>query len=597
MTIATASTTSQTPWDTEIFFPHAQTWEQLRLSVMLQFQDLARFKGQLTQGAAVLHEYLLALETSSVPLYDLYNYAHQRHLQNDQDAEANEMLSKIYAAFAEINTIIGFEAEERASITPEQFNMFLLEEPRLERWAFELHENRRLHLHALDAKREALVQQAIEAMQPNRKTYEILRFQEIQHRPVTDSNGQQLEVTPDSFPQLMRNPDRELRREVQMNFYGAIRKNQASLANVFLCEIKKHTFVARAKGFHSTLEAAVFSEHIPPTLPEQVLSSFDANIGVWHRYFELRRRILGVDSLAWYDFRVPLRGTGPSISYDQAVKWIVAAMNPLGNDYCNQLEAALTSERWVDAVARPGRSSVTAAYTAYGSKPRVVVSYNNDLGSVSRLAHEIGHAMHFKAMSDHQPVHYAHQAQRLASEVAANFHQAMLRRYLLEHEHNPELHLAVLEEELEFFFLYFLYMPTLTKLELAMHERVWNGSGLSANWIGEQCKTLFKQACGPALGLEDDLDLTWTTAGVLLDQYYAFQYLPGFAGGEQIASLIHQGQHTIVAGYLEFISKGLSMPQLEALRLTGIDFASPQTIEAGFATLSDRIDRLERLLG
>jgi oligoendopeptidase F len=359
--------------------------------------------------------------------------------------------------------------------------------------------------------------------------------------------------------------------------------------------IKQSALVTRARGHASNLESALYKDDISVDVFHNLIETFKRNIPVWHRYFGLRKKIMGVDELHAYDIWAPLTAFVPEISYPQAVEWICAGLRPMGDEYVEILRRGCTEERWVDVYPNEGKRGGAFSWGCPGTYPFIVMSYNDTIFSLSTLAHELGHSMHSYYAWENQPYIYGDYSLFVA-EVASNFHQSMVRDYLLTSQDAPDFQIAVIEEAMYNFHRYFLIMPTLARLELEIHTRGERGEGLPPDELIRLTARLFSEAYGPELHVDEGrVGIRWAEFGHLYTDFYVYQYATGISGATTISKRILGGETGAVEGYLDFLKTGASMYPLDALRLAGVDLSSPEPVQQAFDMLAGMVDRLETL--
>ena len=234
--------------------------------------------------------------------------------------------------------------------------------------------------------------------------------------------------------------------------------------------------------------------------------------------------MLGVDTLREYDIKAPLAATKVVVPFPQAVDWICAGMQPLGEEYVDVLRRGCLAERWVDIYPNKGKRLGAFSYGGPGTHPFVMMSYNDDLVSASTLAHELGHALHSHLSWKHQPLIYARYT-LFAAEVASNFNQAMVRDYLLRTQTSRDFQIGVIEEAMSNFHRYFFVMPTLARFELAIHERAERGQPLTSDGLNNLMADLFAEGYGDDLIMDRQrTGITW--AAVLDAPLLEFLCLP-----------------------------------------------------------------------
>ncbi|PIV26843.1 MAG: oligoendopeptidase F, partial [Anaerolineae bacterium CG03_land_8_20_14_0_80_58_20] len=320
------------------------------------------------------------------------------------------------------------------------------------------------------------------------------------------------------------------------------------------------------------------------------------NLPTWHRYFEIRRKALGLETLEPYDIWAPLVPTHPKVPFHQAVEWIAEGLLPMGRDYVGILRNGALEERWVDVYPNKGKRSGAFSWGAPGTHPFIMMSYTDEVFSVSTLAHELGHSMHSYLTWQNQPLVYADYSLFVA-EVASNFHQAMVRDHLLKTNPDKNFRIAVIEEAMSNFYRYFFVMPTLARFELETHTRVENGQPLTADTMIKLMADLFTEGYGGKVNVRrEHVGMTWARFGHLFSDYYVYAYATGVAGAHALAKRVLNGEPNAVENYLGFLKAGCSDYPLDVLKRAGVDLTTPAPVDEAFAVMSDYVDRLEKLL-
>ncbi|MFO7545208.1 MAG: M3 family metallopeptidase [Trueperaceae bacterium] len=388
--------------------------------------------------------------------------------------------------------------------------------------------------------------------------------------------------------------DRDLRRKSYASYSDGFLSYRNTLADLYLGRVKQSVFWARVRGYPSTVEEQLTPREVPRAVLEAVVNTFQANLGVWHRYWAARRALLGLERHEEWDVFAPLSPNPPSVPYQQAVEYILEGMAPLGSDYLEPLRRGLLEERWVDVYPNRGKRDGAFATRAYGSQPYILMSFQGDLESMSTLAHELGHAMHSQLMDREQPLPYANYAM-MAAETASNFNQALVRSHLLGKLTAPEERLAVLDEAFYNFHRYFFIMPTLVRFELEVHQAVERGEGLTADKLGAIMQRLFQEGYGDEITATERTGITWAQFGHLYMPFYTFQYAAGISAAAALADDVHAGKDGAAERYLAFLRAGSSVPPVDALRAAGVDMTTPEPIERAFGVVEGYVQELEAL--
>jgi oligoendopeptidase F len=291
-----------------------------------------------------------------------------------------------------------------------------------------------------------------------------------------------------------------------------------------------------------------------------------------------------------------LTNAKPRIEYRQALELIAEGLAPLGSEYVSVLRRGCLSDRWVDVYPNQGKTAGAFSSGSYGTYPFICMSFTDDVNSLSTLAHELGHSMHSYLTWQHQPFIYSNYSLFVA-EVASNFHQAMVRAYLLRTNTDHSFQTALLEEAMSNFHRYFFIMPTLARFELEVHQRVERGEGLTADAMIGLMANLFAEGYGGEMHIDRErIGITWATFSHLYYDYYVFKYATGISAAHALSNRILTGVPGAVQDYLRFLSAGASVYPIDALKIAGVDLSTPKAVEETFGVLAGYVDRLETLL-
>ncbi|HKL87130.1 MAG TPA: M3 family oligoendopeptidase, partial [Treponemataceae bacterium] len=411
-----------------------------------------------------------------------------------------------------------------------------------------------------------------------------------------DSQEKEWPLVQSTVESYLGSSDRTLRQNAWNNFCDTHVNFAPTLAANLVTVCKKDSFIARTRKYSSSLDAALSAHNIPLSVYETTLETFKKNLPVWHRYWKVKAQALNLKKLSHWDIWAPISLDPPKVDYEQAVEWITSALAPLGSDYAEILKKGCLEERWVDVFPTKGKSSGAFSYGSRATKPFIMMSWAGDLSSLSTLTHELGHSMHsYHTWKNQSPAYCDYSI--FVAEVASNFHQAMTRSWLFEHEKEPEFQIALIEEAMENFHRYFFIMPILALFEREIHERTDAGKGITASDLSSLMTSLFSLGYGDGVEIDPAREgSTWAQFGHLYSNFYVFQYATGISAAHALASPILAGDESAVARYREFLSSGSSVYPVDALKKAGIDMSGPQAMEKGFEVLSSLIDRLEKLI-
>lgn len=585
-------------WDLTSIYASPAEWEAAYDAVTEQLPDIEPFAGRLGESPATLAAWLetwqaLLRGTQRITMYAFLDYAGDT---GNQEAVARRGRADTLAS--QVQAAVSFAEPELMAIGFPRLYEWVANEPALAIYRHYIERLEHNSTHIRSAEVEELLGQLSDPFQTASNTHSILTNADLPIPPAETSEGDTVEVGQGTIGALVTDADRTVRRTAWTNYADAHLAYKNTMANCLIAGVKQNVFRARARRYDSSLEAALAPNNIPPAVFHNLIETFRQHLPTWQRYWRLKRRALALDPMYEYDIKAPLTGAKIHVPYEQAVAWVAEGMAPLGDAYTSVLRRGALAERWIDIYPNRGKRAGAFSYGGPGTHPFIMLNYNNDLFSMSTLAHELGHSLHSYLSWQTQPFIYARYS-LFAAEVASNFNQVLVRDYLLRTQSDRDFQVMLIEEAMSNFHRYFFIMPTLTRFELAVHERVERSQPLSADTLIQLMADLFAEGYGDEIALDRErTGITWAEFSThLYANFYVFQYATGIAGAHALAAQVLNGEPGAVERYIGFLSAGGSSYPLDALRQAGVDLTTPEPVEQAFAVLAGYVERLETLVG
>ncbi|HEX9099699.1 MAG TPA: oligoendopeptidase F [Candidatus Dormibacteraeota bacterium] len=586
-------------WDAASVFPDEAAWDSALEMVLTRLPDLAEFKGHLGDSPDMLADWFDATESLQRVFGKLTVYSTMSYSVDVTDQAAVGRTDRTRTVGAQLWAAMSFALPEMYAIGLPKLREWTATSPRLAHLGHYFDRLEKLESHVRSPEVEEVLIRASDPLASAVSAHSVLANADMKFEPAVGVEGAE-EVAQGTIGALLSSPDPSIRRSAYDSYADAHLALQNTMATSLAAGIKRDVFYARARGYASSLHAALEPAFIPLEVFHNVIQAFRANVGTWHRYWRLRRRVLGLDVLKAHDTRAPLQDFRLQVPYEQAVEWVAAGVAPLGDEYVRVLRKGALEQRWVDVYPNKGKRMGAFSTGVPDTFPFIFMSYNDDIFAMSTLAHELGHSMHSHYARGTQPFVYSNYG-LFQAEVASNMHQALTRRYLLDTQRDPQFQIAVLEEAMANFYRYFFIMPTLARLELELHERVERGGPITAAYLNDLTANLMGEVYGDEVDISgpdrDRAGSTWAQFHThLYSNFYVYQYATGIAGAHHLANRVAAGEHGAAQAYIAFLKSGGSMFPLDGLRLAGVDMSTTEPVDAAFAALADTVTRLEKLL-
>jgi oligoendopeptidase F len=586
-------------WNAESVFPAIEAWEKEINQILEDISTVKAYQGRLAEDPSVLLDALTAYDKLVSRAQIALMYAGFSYAVDTTNQQAAGMNSKAQAMYGQVASGVSFLQPEILQIGKAKLDEWIERNEKLELYKHSFEDLFRRRAHVRSAEVEEILGLASDPLSGPYNSTSMLTNADFKFKPVKDSKGKAIDIVQGNFDaRLMHLADRKARKAAYQTYMNKYVEHKNTLASNLAHSIKANVFQMRARKHESTLSAALFDLNLPTDVFHNLINTFKKNLPVWHRYFEIRRRALGLRKLAYYDMWAPIAKKKVKVPFEKGVELICESLAPLGREYVDTVRIGCLEERWVDVYPNQGKGHGAFSSGSQGTHPFILMSYTDEVTSMSTLAHELGHSMHSYLTWKNQPFVYTNYSLFVA-EVASNFHQAMMRGHLLNTVTDKSFQIALIEEAVGGnFFRYFFQMPTLARFELETHQRTERGEPLTADSMIDLMADLFAEGFGPNFDLDRDrVGMTWATFPHLFADYYVYAYATGISGANALAAEILRGEPNAVENYLGFLRSGNSDYSLNVLKKAGVDLSTPHAVEETFGVMESYVDRLEKLLG
>ena len=581
-------------WALEDLYATDADWEKALARMQARMPELSEFEGKLAQNGQTLCAFLALLEELDTQAESLGNYAMRRGDQDTRDANYQAMNGKFISAVTELSAGLSFATPEIMAIPEESLEGFSADCPRLERYRRYLTDQRRKKAHTLSAAEERLLAAAAEMAGAPDSIYSSLLNADLTYPDAVDSEGKPHSLSQSTFVPLEESGDRVLRKSAYENRYHTLNGMRNTAAGLLDAQNKQQKFYATARKYSSAREAALDGTNVPLSVYDNLIEAVHRNLDKMHRYVRLRKKLLGVDQLHFYDIYTPLvQDLNKSIPYEQAKQTVYDALHPLGEDYRKILKEGFDN-RWIDVYENRGKR--TGAYSA-GTKvhPYVLLNYTGSLDSEFTLAHEMGHALHSYLSNKHQnPIDSDYVI--FVAEVASTCNEALLMEYLLKRTRDKKERAYLINYFLDQFKGTIYRQVMFAEFEKTIGQMVDAGQTLTADVLCAEYRRLAELYYGPDMEVDEEIAIEWARIPHFYYDYYVFQYATGYAAAIALSRRILSEGEPAVKDYLGFLSGGCSRSPIDLLKGAGVDMTGPQPVNDALALFGELLDEMESLM-
>ena len=581
-------------WAVEDIFPNDEAWEQELATVEADKNALAAFAGRLGESGETLCAYLTLMEQVDEKCSRLGNYAMRMADVDTRNTTYQAMSGRFMAVMTAMGAACSFETPEIMAIEDSALAGFYAEYPGLERYRRYLTNLRRRRAHTLSAAEEKLLAAAGEMSRTPTSIFNVFSNADMTFRDAMDSEGKAHPVSQSAYGSLQHQSDRVLRRNAYESLYDAFGGFKNTAAAILNAQVKKLKFFSDARKYPSSFEAALDGTNVPTSVYLNLIEAVHQNMDKMHRYVRLRKKLLGVEELHFYDIYTPLvPGVDKEYPIDQAKATVYEALAPLGEDYRKVLKEGFDN-RWIDVYPNVGKRG--GAYSAGAAPhPFVLLNHDNTLSNQFTLAHEMGHALHsYYSRKNQNPVDANYVI--FVAEVASTFNEALLMEYLLGKTTDKKERAYLINHFLEQF-KGTLYRQTMfAEFELLMGRLVAEGKTLTADLLCSEYKKLNELYFGPDMVVDDHIALEWARIPHFYYNYYVFQYATGYSAAIALSRRVLDGGEQELQDYLGFLSGGCSKSPIDLLKGAGVDMTGPEPVNAALQLFGRLLDEMEALM-
>ena len=586
---------SKYKWDLSSMFPSDEAFEAGLEELKAYCPKLLAFKGKISTSAQALLEYLQLEDQMNLLLYKIINYAERKSDEDTRVAKYQAYVANATSAYTQVGEATSWFAAELLAIPAESVEKFYAEVPALEFYRRKLNKILNQREHTLSAEEEALLARAEElAVQPT-NIFSMFDDADLTFDDAVDSEGKTHKLTSGSFVPLLMNADRVLRESAFKQLYSRFGEFRNTSAAILTSQVKNLQFFSSSRKYASSLEAALAENEIPVEVYNNLIDAVHQNFPAFYKYVDLRKRVMGLDELHFWDVYTPLvDDVDMKFTYEEACDLIVKALAPMGEEYVNLVKKGLES-RWVDVYETPGKRSGAYSAGGKGMNPVMLLNFQGGLDDVYTLIHEMGHSLHTYFSSHNQEITYSDYSIFVA-EVASTCNEALLSHYLLEHETNPARHAYILNHFLEGFRGTIYRQCMFAEFERDISQMNADGVALNAEVLSERYGKLCAEYFGPGIELDEEIKLEWSRIPHFYYNFYVYQYCIGFSAAIALSQRILSEGEPAVKDYIGYLSGGCSKTPIELLRGAGVDMATPDPVNAALKYFGELVDQLEQEL-
>jgi oligoendopeptidase F len=581
-------------WKLEDIYATNEAWDADFKRVEALLPRLESFKGKLGSSGATLLAALKAFDEAGDVSTRLQVYAGMRRDEDNRISIYQGQVDRITTLGARLGEAGAYFDPELLAIPAARLQGFYASTPGLKLYRHHLDDILRTRAHTLSEKEEKLLAASGDFAASPGQIFTAFNNADLRYGTIRDEKGHTIELTKGGFSRALEAPDRRVRRDAFRAFNGAYKKFNNTLGATMNANVKRDEFYAHVRHYAGALDDALDQNNIPVSVYRNLVATVNAHLEPLHRYAELRKKWMKLDTLRVYDLYAPLVPEARiDVPYEKARENVLNGLKPMGEEYLSVFKKGLESG-WIDVYETEGKTSGAYNWGSYSTHPYVLMNYSNTLEDEFTLAHEMGHALHSYFSHRHQPYVYGDYAIFVA-EVASTTNEATLVNYLLKQPMTKAQRLYLLNYLLEQIRTTFFRQTLFAEFEMRTHELMEKGEPLTAEAMNGLYRELFQRYYGPALHLDPEAEYEWSRVPHFYNSFYVYQYATSYAAATALSKKILAEGQPEVSRYLTFLESGSSDYPIEVLKKAGVDMNSPAPIEATIARFEEVLAEMEKL--
>lgn len=580
-------------WDLTKLYKTENEWENDLKKIPELTKKFVSYKGKLSESSNMLLEALKADDELGLLVEKVYHYASLMNEADQSESQNQERYNKVMMAYTQMSSQCSFFTPELLAIEDNLINSWCL----LPEFAdYKISIQKALHSkpHILSEKEERLMALQSESSQTASNVFSLLSDVDMNFGTVK-CDGKELPLTHSTWSNFLENQDRNIRQEAYTKFYDVFEKHANTLASLYSGSINNDIFHARARGYSSSLDMALYDDKVPESVYKNLISTVHKNLPTLHEFYSLRKKILGVDKLKHWDVYVPLvKSVKSKVTYEESVEICRNAMAVLGKEYTDTLCNGLLNG-WCDRYENKGKHSGAFSSGCYEGYPYILLNYDeNTLRDVYTMAHEGGHSMH-SWYSVHNNPFSCYDYTIFEAEVASTFNEELVFQYMLKNAKTDEMKKYLLAMRANDILATLHRQTMFAEFELKCHESLENGTPLSCDGIRKIYRGLLEEYFGPEMEFEKSSDMEGLRIPHFYNAFYVYKYATGISAALALAKRVTQGGEKEKEDYFKFLKSGGSRYPIESLRVAGVDMESPIPVQAALDTFKDLVIQLRKL--
>lgn len=582
-------------WDLSKIFSGNDKFNESFDTVSESISKFSSYKDDMLKDADSLYNTLEEYYNISRGIDKLYSYVNllfDTDTSNNSNQELKGKVSNLYSKFISVSYFVGVNI---LKLDEEKINKFIKDNSNLEKYRKLLMDELRYKKYTLSDSEEQLLSKLSKSLGNNYDTYELFKDCDMEFGSIRDEEGNIVKVDNSNYSLYIESKDRRVRKEVFDVLYETYKRYKNTFASLIYNDINEEVSISKIRGYNSAIESSLYHDEVNLEVYDNLIDSVNAGLSILYKYYDMKKKILGLDELHLYDIYVSMVDDyNVSYKFDDAVKIVRDALSVLGNEYIKIYDNGI-KDRWIDVY--PTYSKRTGGYSSgsYDTYPYVLLNYQDKYGDMSTLAHEMGHSIHSYYTRNNNLYVYGDYSIFVA-EVASTVNELLLSKYMIKNSNDKKEKLYILNKLTELFRATIYRQTMFAEFEKDIYNEVEKDNVLTAELLSNKYYELNKKYFGSNVVVDDEIRYEWERIPHFYYNFYVYKYATGLSCACKIVDNILSGKANAVENYISFLKCGRTKNPIESLLVAGVDVTKKEVVLSAIKMFSDTIDEFESII-
>ena len=581
-------------WDLDVIYSSIDEFDKDYDEVKQMVNNIKKYESVMLDNVCNFYETLEFYYSVSRKIEKLYCYANLLFDTDTSDNNSQSLRGKVTNLYSELSKNSYFISVNILKLDYSNIEKFYEEEPKLKKYEKLLKDEFRYKEHTLSDSEEKLLSSLSKMLGNNYDTYELFKDCDLTFNNIKDEEGNEVELTNSNYSVFIESKNRDVRRDAFMTLYEKYKQYKNTFASLISNNINEEISISKIKKYNSAIECSLYKDEIDVSVYNNLISSVNDGMNVLYKYYDLKKKVLGVDELHLYDVYVSMVSEfSKKYEFDEAVNIVKNSLSVLGEEYISILESGIKN-RWIDVY--PTRNKRTGGYSSggYDTYPYILLNYQDKYGDMSTLAHELGHSIHSYYTRENNEYEYGDYSIFVA-EVASTVNELLLAKYMVKTSSNKEEKKYILNKLMELFRATIYRQTMFAEFERDIYFMAENDEVLTADILCDKYYELNKRYFGDDVVVDDEIRYEWERIPHFYYNFYVYKYATGLSCACKIVDDILSGKENSVSNYIEFLKCGRTKNPIDSLKVAGVDVIKKEVVESAIKMFDEVIDEFNEL--